>query len=947
MAILQSHLDCSHPARPVYRHTDITTQLYKAQHPCNTAMISESIHKLMEERGFTTLTLPQEMGIPPIIESKNVLIIARTGSGKTEAAVFPIFDKLVSLKKVKGIKALYIAPLRALNRDLLERMEWWAERLKLKIEVRHGDTSQQKRRKQALSPPDVLITTPETLQAILPGKIMKQHLREVRYVVVDEIHELVEDKRGTQLSLGLERLREITQNEFQRIGLSATVGDPEEVAHYLGRRVHIINATEQKDLIVQVEYPLEEDINLANQLHTTLETASRIKRIQQLLSEHKSVLVFVNTREMAEILSSRFNIIQEDIDVHHSSLSKFMRIETEKKFKTQELKSIICTSSMELGIDVGSVDLVIQYMSPRQVSRLIQRAGRSGHRSGEVSQAVIMAVNEDDILEAAVIARKAVNHELEKILSRDLALDVLAHQAVGLVIDHYKMDIDEALSIMKRAYPYRELTREKFVEVLQFLRELHLIWMENEVYGKKRNSYKYYFENLSTIPDTKQYRTIEVGSHKFIGVLDEEFIATKAEIGSSFIMKGRAWNIADIQDDRVLVTETESLGAIPAWDGELIPVPYDVAVEVADMQSRIEEYPVDRNAREVAQAYIEEQGQHFLPSPKEVVLEVFANFVVLHMPFGSLVNETLGRLLASLVSAKIGASVFMRTDPYRVTFQFPTVPDHKSILEMIQTTNPQHILPILEITLKRSSLFVWKLAQVARRFGAVAKDAERYSMKRLIYAYEDTPLYEETINEIVREKLDIPLAETVLTQMQTGEITIRVHKSEEPSPMALTAITSLGGSDVIFPKRAEREILKTLKARLEKRKVRLFCVHCGEWNASFTIKHLEEYPKCRLCGARFLAILDRRDNDTMKAIKKRLKKQKVTEEEEELIIRAKRSADLMLAYGKRAALALSARGIGPQTASRVLAKMQTDEEDLLRDILEAERTYARTRRFWD
>ena len=157
----------------------------------------------------------------------------------------------------------------------------------------------------------------------------------------------------------------------------------------------------------------------------------------------------------------------------------------------------------------------------------------------------------------------------------------------------------------------------------------------------------------------------------------------------------------------------------------------------------------------------------------------------------------------------------------------------------------------------------------------------------------------------------------------------------------------MGGSDVIYPKRAEREILKTLKARLERRRVKLFCVHCGEWSATFTIKHLEDYPKCRLCGARFLAILYKKDKDTIKAVRKRLRKEPVTEEEEELIIRAKRSADLMLAYGRKAAVALAGRGIGPQTASRVLAKMQTEEEDLLRDILEAERTYARTRRFWD
>lgn len=910
-------------------------------------MISETIQKLMQERGFDTLTLPQKKGIPLISEGKNVLLIARTGSGKTEAAVFPMFDKLVSLKKIKGIKALYIAPLRALNRDLLDRITWWAEAMDLKIDVRHGDTSQKQRRSQAKSPPDMLITTPETLQAILPGKIMKQHLREVRYVVVDEIHELTGDKRGTQLSLGLERLRQVTQRPFQRIGLSATVGTPQEVAHYLGTHVDIVDATEQKDIIVQVEYPLQEDVTLAAQLHVNVETAARITRIQELLQEHKSVLVFVNTREMAEILSSRFNIVEEDIDVHHSSLSKFMRIETEKKFKSQELKSIICTSSMELGIDVGTVDLVIQYMSPRQVCRLIQRAGRSGHRLGEISKAVILSASEDDILEAAVIAKKSLSHELEEISSYDLALDVLAHQAVGIVIDNYKIEIDEALSIIKRAYPYRQLTREKFVEVLEFCKELHLIWMEDEIYGRKRWSYKYYFENLSMIPDTKQYLIREIGSNKIIGVLDEEFIATKAQIGSSFIIKGRAWNIADIKDDIVLVTETEALGAIPAWDGELIPVPHAVATEVATMYTKIEEYPVDKNALEVAQAYIEEQATHFLPSPTQIIVEVFSHFVIVHQPFGSLVNETVGRLLASLVSAKIGASVFMRADPYRITFQFPAAPDYNGIVTALKTTDPDHVKPILEITLKRSSLFPWKLAQVAKRFGAVSKDAERYQLKRLLYAYEDTPLYEETLSEIFREKLDIVQTMKILQRIQTGDITICVHKSTEPSPMGMAAVSNMGASDTVYPKRAEREILKTLKNRLERRRIKLFCVHCGEWSATFTIKHLEEYPRCRLCGARFLAIVDRRPKDTIKAIKKRLKKQKVTEEEEELIIRAKRSADLILAYGKKGAVALSGRGIGPQTASRILAKMHTEEQELLKDILEAERTYARTRRFWD
>ncbi len=917
--------------------------------------LDKRIQDLLKEREWDTPTDPQEMGVPKILEGKNTLIIAKTGSGKTEAAFLPVLSKILHMKE-RGIKALYIAPLRALNRDLLGRLEWWCENLGLRIEVRHGDTNQYARRKQALSPPDMLITTPETLQAILVGKVMREHLKKVKYVIVDEIHELATDKRGFQLSIGLERLVEIA-GDFVRIGLSATVGSPTKVGKFLvgNREVEIVNAAETKDMDISILYPepSEEDQEQADELEIGLETMARIKKIRDIVDLHRSVLTFVNTRDMAEILSSRFNLMNTDIDVHHSSLSKEMRVETEKRFKNEELKSLICTSSMELGIDVGAVDLVIQYMSPRQVSRLVQRVGRSGHSVERRSKGVVIVNDEDDVLESMVIVRRALNGELEETHVQENPLDVLAHQVAGLTMEYYSMEIDKAHEIIKRAYPYRDLKKEKLKEVIDILRYIGLLWRDEERFGKKRSTLTYYFENLSMIPDTKQYVIIDIGSRKRIGVLDEEFIETRAEVGGVFIVKGRAWEILDIKEREVLVSEAENIGAVPGWEGELIPVPFEIAREVGTLRyyisrnKKLDEYTADENSLVIIKKYIKNQEKLGLATHKKLVIETYENFVILHSCFGTVVNETLSMVLSSILSSRFGASIAVRVDPYRICFQFPMRGDGEILKDVLVNLKPEQVKPILELTLKRSSLFQWKLAQVAKRFGALTRDAESFHIKKILYTFEDSPIYEETLRELFNEKLDVGTMENILQKISSGKYEIALIYSKDPSPFAYPILAKMGASGIMTPKRPLKEILKLLKKRLETKRIKLFCVHCGEWYSTMTIKNLEEYPRCRLCQARFLAIVTKKNKETIKALKKRLKKREITEEEEELVINAKRTADLMLAYGKKAALVLAARGVGPQTASRILAKMQVNEDELLKDILEAEKNYVRTRKYWD
>ncbi len=534
----------------------------------------------MSAFGYTRPTEIQEIAIPRILERKNALLIAPTGVGKTEAAVLPVFHRYLEFrekeeKKQRGIGIIYITPLRALNRDLLERMERWSAELGLSIAVRHGDTSKYMRRKQALEPPEMLITTPETLQAILPGKVMRRHLRGVRFAIVDEIHELAEDKRGAQLSVALERLAGRIASyggnpEFQRIGLSATIGSPEKIAKFLAmdRGVEILRVSAAKEIEIRVERPRASKIDgeIAEKTYSSIGASARLRRISQLVGEHNSTLIFVNTREMAETLASRANILDMGAAIHHSSLAQDVRIAAEREFKEEKHRALICTSSLELGIDIGSIDLVVQYMSPRQVTRLLQRIGRSGHRIGGKSKGVIIATDADDVMESLVIAQRALKEELEDVEIPAKPYDVLAHQLVGLTLDFGRVAKEDAFRLVKRSYVYRDLDRVEFGNVLELMSALRLLWSEGEHFGRTRLSRDYYFENLSTIPDERSYYVKDLATQRNVGVLDEAFVVHNAAPGNLIIFKGMPWRVLSM-DERELVVEQADLapGVIPSW----------------------------------------------------------------------------------------------------------------------------------------------------------------------------------------------------------------------------------------------------------------------------------------------------------------------------------------------------------------------------------------------
>ena len=928
-------------------------------HPVFTRLHPD-IQKALIKHSFTEPTEPQIKAIPPVLEKKNILLIAPTGSGKTESVALPVFHHILQKPERRGLSALYITPLRALNRDMLSRLKWWGNELGISVAVRHGDTTQYERRKQALNPPDFLITTPETLQNLLIGSRLREHLKGVSMVVVDEVHELALSKRGSQLAIALERLVEVS-GEFQRIGLSATIGAPEAVASFLAgtdRDIVIVDASsESRAIVCRVIYPepTSEDHRVAKNLFCDPLIASHLRTIWEIVKKKKSTLIFVNTREAAEILGSRFKMLDIPIGVHHGSLSVDARVHAENAFKKGEIRGLICTSSMELGIDIGDVDHVIQYGSPRQVSRLIQRIGRAGHRVGEMSSGTIIAVNTDDIIEGCAIIKGAENYEIESIAPYEKPADVLANQLCGMVLDFGEISLPRISTIVRRAHPFRNVSTEELTRVVDEIGEHRLIW-HDETIKRRGKSLHYYYQNLSMIPDEKRYDVYDIVSGKAIGALDEVFVVSFARPGAVFIAKGEMWRIIEIGERIKVEPVRDPQGEIPNWIGEEIPVPYDVAQsvgrirrEISDLIKKSEEnvaaklmnaYPVDENAARAIVSLIQRQlSSNIVPDDRIITIEPSGDrSIVINACFGHKTNETIGRVIMSLLAARFGSSVGMEVDPYRIRLTLPTSMPLTQIRQILMDVLPEYTEPIIRMTLKNTTLLKWKIVQVARKFGAIGRDVDydRISIRKLLDVYEETPMFEEAVREIMHDKLDIQRAESVFERIGSGKIEMVVDSS---SPVGSAGFS--GGRELLSPDRPDRSIIRMLKNRIMNDRVILFCVHCRKWVSRRKVKGVPEIPECPLCGSRMIAALKPWEDQEVEIVQKR------RDAEKKRAKRVYRNANLVLSHGKTAVIALAARGVGPDTASRIIRKLRVSEDEFYADIFEAERTYVRTKRFWD
>jgi ATP-dependent Lhr-like helicase len=940
--------------------------------------LSKEIVSFLRSKGIIKPTPIQEKAIPLILNGNgNVLLLAPTGSGKTEAAIIPLLNRLQEMAKEKelfGFYIIYITPLKALNRDVFKRIEELCKHLGFTVDVRHGDTTQYTRRKQAVKPPNLLITTPESLQAILPGKRLQYHLKTVFAVIVDEIHDLAGSKRGVQLSLGLERLQHLVGTKIQRIGLSATVGNPDEVAKLLGGKEAIKTLwagydNRKMNLKVEMPTPTDQDKILGRRISYPPPSVARLEAIIKLIESHDSVLVFTNTRSFAEVLGAKMRALKPsfEFDVHHGSLSKDARLTAEDSLKNGSSKAIIATSSLELGIDIGQADLVVQYSSPREVSRLVQRVGRSGHGFGRTSKGIVIStINLDDITESGVIVRRARQNRVEDARIPMKPWDVLGHQIAGVLLDVDEIEKPALLKLVRDAYPFSNITDSELNTLLQFMAGRRLLEIESSRISKNSRTRIFYYERLSTIPDIKQVNAVDITTRSSIGVLDEDYVSANVEAGSIFVIRGRPWTVVNVDESsgEVMCSPVTSIDIdAPRWVGEMIPVPYEVASEVAkiwnlaatkeeeDFRKWVDhEYGISGEAQnhilETINATKMALGN--LPSVDRYIIEMCGTGMVLHAPLGTRANETLGIIIASLLTTRLGIGVAVERDPYRILFTSSQELNPEHLLDTLQEYSSIQASQILEIAVKHTQNFASRFIHVARRMDVIRRDAKskEIPVRYLIKSFEGSPVFDEAMREVLEEKMDQKRALEVFTRYSNGKLKIDVVKTATPSPLARLIIEEKTRFEVMGEITEEDEVLRMMEERLLSKQFRMVCMAHGHWDSIRTISTFEETVECPICNSKMIAVLSISEKDFTKLIAKRVRGESLTKGEEKRYNAAALTAELVSRYGKTALLVLAGRGIGATTASRVLEPGLKERLEILRAIAKAELQYERTRPYW-
>ena len=947
------------------------------------SLLCRPVRRLVEDRGFTKPTEPQQRIISHILAGENVLLISPTATGKTEAAMLPVLHLfLMGGGHHPGISIIYITPLRALNRDILDRLTWWCTSLDVRLAVRHGDTTTRERNSQRRSPPDLLITTPETLQAVLLGRTLKRYLRAVRWVVIDEIHELADNKRGSQLSLALERLREIAEEEPQLIGLSATIGSPEKVGQFLvgnDRQVEIFQVPAARETDFEIVYPKPGagDYALAEKLFTRPEVAARLRVMRDLIEGQRTTLLFTNTRSTSEVLASRFKVWDIDfpLSIHHGSLAKTSRIAAERGLKTGELRTVVCTSSLELGIDIGTIDLVIQYNSPRQVTRLLQRVGRSGHRIGRRAKGVIISTNSDDTLESMVICRRAIGEEMEPVIVPHKPYDALVNQIVAELMPRGRLYFLQAKNLFSRAYPYADLTEDdvRFVARYMHNRFPRLAWVSerDEVIIKPRSNrktiYRYFFNTLSMIPDEKDYLVIDVGDEAPVGILHEAFVAEYAKPGVKFIIRGSPWKILNIHNDKIYVrTEDDPTGAIPSWVGEEIPVPLQVALEVGGIKAQVERglregLRPDEVAARLAETYpagaetieraISDIVEHvelglLVSTDSRVVVEDWEENVMIHANFGTLVNRTLARLVGHIISEETGYPVGVQQDAYRVVTQTVGEVDASFVAGLLRRLVGTDLEGTLRHAITKTGLFKRRLINVARKAGALSKYANfsNITLGRLMKSFEGTCIFEEAMKDAMRKDLDVEATIDLLNRMARGEIeVVRLEASGEVSPLARVAIESMSmKADIVPAEKMTRIIMESARARLLNETRVLACLRCRKHVETHRVRDLPERLVCPECGSTEIGLFDRSAEDVMTMLAR--ERPGSTREPPRWWRRGRNAANLVSAYGRRGAIVATAKRVDFTEAWDLLAETEGESDEFFERIVEAERN-ALKRRF--
>ncbi len=830
---------------------------------------------------FPGLSAPQKYSFDLIHRNQNSLISAPTGSGKTLSAFMSALNELFRMGNDGDLEdevyVLYVSPLRALSNDIERNLEDPLEGIKQTAEkngydvpevrsaVRTGDTTDAEKSKMREKPPHIMITTPESLGIILDSPKFREKFRNLKYVIVDEIHSLSENKRGVHLSLSLERLEEMVNGSPTRIGLSATQAPIDEIAKYLvgyeNNAKSSEKITERGDEIKTEEISSSQDyttrgctiVDVAASKEIDLETISPVKdliysepskineelysKIHDLIQDHESTIIFTNTRSATERvvnnLKERFSDSYNDnIGAHHSSMSREERINVEERLKKGEMKVGVTSTSLELGVDIGSVDLVLQLGSPKGVARGIQRIGRSGHQIGEKAKGKMIVVDRDDAKECSVLTKCAKEDELDKIQIPRNCLDVLAQHIVGMACNR-KWDIDQAYNMIRKSYCYRELDLGEYEDVLKYLAgEYELedqnvyrkIWIDHDenIFGRSGKMTRViYMTNIGTIPDESGYDVVTRGEKNYVGTLDEEFLdrLTKGDI---FTLGGSTYEFRYARGMKVYVDpQPKKQPTVPSWYSERLPLSYDLGIKIGEFRRSVEKqielgaededivewimqnYYLDNNTAEAIYSYVNEQKRFLgkVSNHEDITVERYIdeenrqNFIF-HTIYGRRTHDALARILAHLLQKRIGSNIGMVIDDNGFVIVTPRRPiDIDKLLKELEQCNLEkelrNAIRKTELMKRRFRHVAGRSLMILRNYGGNSKTVGQQQMKGHFLLStirnehgEDFPMIKETYREIMEDAMDIKHTVEVVKGLKNDKISIEIIDSDIPSPFS-------------------------------------------------------------------------------------------------------------------------------------------------------------------
>ena len=791
-------------------------------------------------RAFAEPTAAQAQAWPAIATGEHVLISAPTGSGKTLAAFLYGLDQFVARPTHEQTRLVYVSPLKALSYDVEKNLRAPLRGIgaELNVAIRTGDTPQKERRDMVKHPPDVLITTPESLYLMLTSGA-REIFAGTETVILDEIHAVAQTKRGAHLAISLERLVEQAGRDVQRVGLSATQNPLEEVGRFMvgpSRRATVVDTGVRKPLDLKIHVPVESmvepeqmDLELdpfAGQEATRKSIWPAIyPELLKLVREHTSTLIFVNNRRAAERLALRLNELAEEniARAHHGSLAREERLVVEEQLKAGELPCLVATSSLELGIDMGAVDLVLQVESPKSVTAGLQRIGRAGHNVGDTSKGRIFPKFRADLLECAVVAQRMREGKIETTVVPRNPLDVLAQQIVAMAAtaEDEVLSVDLLAAMLARTYTYSELSRAQLENVLDMLDgrypseefgELRprIVW--DRVAGTiraRKGSRALAITNAGTIPDRGLY-SVNLPDGRRVGELDEEMVY-EARAGQVFLLGASSWRIEEITRDRVIVTPAPGVpGAVPFWKGDGLGRPRELGEAIGafarwaveqDKETLADGYDLDPKAASNLLEYLLEQQEatRVVPSDRTIVIERFRDEigdwrVCVLSPFGGRVHAAWGLALSARIREVYGLESDAIWSDDGIIVHLPDADEAPG--EELVMIEPDELEDLVVGELGGSALFGARFRENAgrallipraypgRRTPLWQQRLKSQSLLEVARRYAQFPIVLETYREVLRDVLDLPGLHELLSKLHRRELSLVEVETQTASPFA-------------------------------------------------------------------------------------------------------------------------------------------------------------------